>query len=290
MGNLSLLTYLDVGSNRLSGSIPTGFVLYFYVVKLHCFCCNSATLYFGRSKCFAVFGGGFTGLSNLTALRVLDLSSNRLTGSLDWKILMELPQLDRFNVSYNYISGIETTPPLDCSFAAVQTSFNAVPGSFISKSRLASVNLNNNHLRFDITEFFNCIQIVIPYISYLDISSNDLHGEVVDQIFTSGNYQYSSSSGTQENTLKTMNFCNASSNHISGSVSAQWANFPLPLSLDLSSNQFSGTIPVTLFDSSIVQLRLEKNHQLIGAIDIKFGESDYIDDVAKNRLFASNIV
>ena len=232
----------------------------------------------------------FSGFSNLTSLRVFDLSSNRLTGSLDWKLLMNLPLLNRFNISYNNISAIESTPSLDCSFAGVQDSYNAVPGAFISKSRLTFVNLNNNQLRFDITEFLNCIQIVIPFVSYLDISSNEVFGTAVDDLFSTLDYQYISTSAFAERTLTALNFFNASSNHISGPISASWGIFLLPLSMDLSANQLSGTIPVALFDSSIVQLRLENNNQLIGAIDITFGESDYIDYIGTRRLVASNTV
>lgn len=229
----------------------------------------------------------FSGLSNLTALRVLDLSSNQLAGSIDWKLLMNLTLLTRFNISYNTISAIKSTPSLDCSVKAVEYSFNSAPGAFVSTSRLASVNLNNNKLRMDISEFFNCIQIILPFISYLDISSNMFFGEAVDQIFTTHNTQYVSGFWSIENTLTALNFLNASSNQISGSISPMWASFPLPLSLDLSSNQLSGKIPASLFDSSIVQLRTEKNVQLFGDIDIKFGEAAFIDHLGFQRLSAS---
>ena len=228
----------------------------------------------------------FSGLSNLTSLRVLDLSSNHLTGSVDWKLLIKLPLLNRFNISYNNISVIESSPPLDCSVGAVQNAFNAAPGTSVSTSRLASVNLNNNQLRLDITDFLYCIQLVTPFVSYLDISSNEFFGMAADQVFTTsiGNSKIFS---FNENTLTSLNFFNASSNNISGPISAQWARFPLPLSLDLSSNQLSGTIPVALFDSSIVQLHLGKNSQLVGATDIKFGEADSIDHLKSRSLSAS---
>ena len=203
---------------------------------------------------------------------------------------MNLPLLNQFNISYNNISVINITPPLDCSFSAVQNSFNVLPGAFISTSRLASVNLNNNNLRIDIAEFFNCIQIVIPFVSYLDISSNRFFGSAVDEVFTTKNLHYSSGFVlNSEKTLMALNFLNASSNQISGTISPMWAVFPLPLFLDLSSNHLSGTIPATLFDSTIVQLYLENNNQLVGAIDIKFGDADSIDYLGIQHLSASNI-
>ena len=278
LGVLLHLAVLKLNDNNLTGTVPLGNLLRGFVVLVNKDTRCTHVLYCGVAYLFFI-----SGLSNLTSLRVLDLSSNRLTGSVDWKLLMNLPVLNRFNISYNNISIIESTPSLDCSVEAVQNSFNLRPGAFVSTSRLASLNLNNNQIHLDINEFFNCIQIVIPFVSYLDISSNEFFGSAVDQMFLTWNTQYSATSNA-------LNFLNASSNHISGMISARWAEFPLPLSLDLSSNNLSGTIPPALFDSSIVQLRLQNNFKLFGASDIKFGEAGSIDYLGIQRLYASKTV
>ena len=88
-------------------------------------------------------------------------------------------KLDLFDVSFNLLSLIQDPAALlDCSPYATTFSYNNVPGGYFSNSTLTQLNLNHNQLTGDIIELMNCIQIMTPKATSVDLSANYLSGVV----------------------------------------------------------------------------------------------------------------
>ncbi|KAE8722678.1 putative inactive receptor kinase [Hibiscus syriacus] len=124
-------------------------------------------------------GMGFRGpippntLSRLSALEVLSLRSNAISGSFPFDFV-ELKTLTTLYLQFNELSGSLPDLSLWNNLTIVDLSNNGFNGSIppsVSKSRhLVALNLSNNSLSGDIPD------INIPGLQQLDLSNNDLIG------------------------------------------------------------------------------------------------------------------
>lgn len=136
-------------------------------------------------------------LSRLTALQILNLHSNNLSGSFPSEIT-NLSALIEVQLQFNRFSG-----PLPFSFSVwrdisvVDLSYNffngSIPSSIANLTRLSALNLSNNMFTGNIPD------LSLPGLCLLNFSNNNLEGTVPDSLLRfpdssfSGNYLYSKS-------------------------------------------------------------------------------------------------
>lgn len=134
-------------------------------------------------------------LSRLTALRILNLHSNNLSGSFPSEIA-NLSALIEVRLQFNRFSG---KLPFDFSLwrdlSVVDLSYNffngSIPLSIANLSRLGDLNLSNNMLTGNIPD------LSLPSLQFLNFSNNNLEGVIPDSLQRfpdssfSGNYLYS---------------------------------------------------------------------------------------------------
>ncbi|KAG6538314.1 probable inactive receptor kinase At4g23740 [Zingiber officinale] len=127
-------------------------------------------------------GIGFSGpvppntLSRLSALQILSLRSNNLTGSFP-EDFANLTSLTGLHLQLNSLSG-----PLPTDFSpwknltALDLSFNefngSIPGTVSNLTKLATLNLSNNSLSGEIPD------LQLPNLLFLNLSNNHLNGSI----------------------------------------------------------------------------------------------------------------
>eukprot|EP00250_Pteridium_aquilinum_P015011 c22326_g1_i2 orf=415-2790(-) len=235
VGQLSSLRQLSLHTNAISGPIPSS------ISSLR------------NLRGFYLFQNLFTGTipSSLSpVLQVIDLSSNRLSGSIP-SSLAASALLRRINLSSNNFS-------------------STIPGTIASLTRLQELLLSNNHLAGAVPDLSQLASLQV-----LDLSQNSLTGSfislsepstsasstvaVVHASTTQGkepfpsllilNLSHNALTGTlpsQIGKLSTLLGLDLSNNKLSGPIPPQIANITELSALDLSHNNFTGSLPSTL--------------------------------------------
>ncbi|XP_021888458.1 probable LRR receptor-like serine/threonine-protein kinase At4g20940 [Carica papaya] len=227
-GDSSLLTELDLSGNNLSGPIS---------------------------------------IIMSTNLRILNLSSNRLTG--------ELPQLTGncavLDLSNNQFEGNLTRmmkwgniEHLDLSQNRLAGSFPEVTAQFL---RLNHLNLSRNALSGNIPK----VIVQFPKLRVLDMSSNQLDGPILSgllsmatlqELHLENNFLTSAlelplSSSPKAN----LQILDLSHNRLSGYFPDQFGSLTGLLMLNLAANNFSGSLPTSMADMvSLTSLDISENH------------------------------
>ncbi|TYH25282.1 hypothetical protein ES288_A03G156500v1 [Gossypium darwinii] len=197
-------------------------------------------------------GSILASINEMETLSFLDLSSNCLSRTIP-KNLQGLRKLVILDLSENNLSGV------------VSSSFCALPSLIFLK--LSSNNLSGelssvlqNFSRGNIPEqlyefpYLHIIDLaqnkkseykkIIPLLNVMDLSANDLKGEIPDHI-------------TKLSVLFTLNL---SWNHLSGKISENIGNLQLLESLDLSYNNLSSPIPASMISMTFLNyLNLSPN-------------------------------
>ncbi|OIW20018.1 hypothetical protein TanjilG_31936 [Lupinus angustifolius] len=214
-------------------------------------------------------GNGFSGsisVINSTTLNILNLSSNRLSGSLprslsrctvvdfsrnmfsgDISVLLSWEdKLEAIDLSSNRLSG--SLPPVlgtHSKLSRVDLSLNeltgSIPGGLVTSSSLTSLNLSGNKFTGPLplqSSGASELLLMPPNhpLEYLDVSSNFLEGGLPSDI--------SKMSG-----LKLLNLAR---NGFSGKLPNELSKLIYLGHLDLSNNQFTGEIPDKLSSNLIV--------------------------------------
>jgi hypothetical protein len=142
LGSLKNLYFLDASDNAISGNIPTSFPSSLVQISMR--------------------NNGFEGkmiadsFRNLGYLQVLDLSHNRLSGSVPAFLFDALPSLQQLVLSFNHFSSLKS------------------PSSLATQSELISVDLSNNELRGLLPSFM----ALMPRLSALSFENNKLTGMI----------------------------------------------------------------------------------------------------------------
>ncbi|KAL5550389.1 hypothetical protein UlMin_000565 [Ulmus minor] len=279
MVKLTKLVYLDLSHNKLTGSIPSS------LFKL------SSLEYIDLSD--NQFSGKleFPNPSS-SMLDSLDLSSNKLEGPIPISIV-NLRNLSILSLSSNKLNGIE----LDVfqglpNLISLDLSYNSLivktSGSHSNLSNsLSSLSLSSCKLR----QFPNLKNQ--PSLTQLDLSNNQLHGEVPNWIWEVGNgslYYLNLSHnylvGMQEpySIPNSIGVLNLHLNQLQGKIPI------LPLNatnIDLSSNNFTGSIPSGIgYNLSCTVFFSLSNNSITGVIpeSICMASSLGVLDLSKNRL------
>nr|XP_043618843.1 LRR receptor-like serine/threonine-protein kinase RGI3 [Erigeron canadensis] len=192
IGYLKSLTFLDLGSNRFDGSIPRSIS--------GC----------GNLQFFDLHSNGITGVIPDTlpiSLQLIDMSSNRLTGSLTSSV-GTLTELTKLNVGNNQLSGdipgeiisctklqfldignngfsgvlpkqIGQIPSLGISLNLSCNQFiGEIPPEFIGLTKLTTLDLSHNKLNGRLDVLKNLQNLVC-----LNVSFNDFTGQLPDTSF-----------------------------------------------------------------------------------------------------------
>ena len=219
------------------------------------------------------------GLANLWNLKTLDLSNNKLTGTIDYRPLYNLFSLTHFDVSGNQLDG-EAEALVTPSLTYVDLSNN----NFTSMHRfekykkafqtLRFCDVSNNHILINATEL---LAYIPPNIEQFLASNNSISGSL---------------SGSLNNLPKLRQF-DMSSNALSGSLPAFTESFATLQELDLSKQKddshFFGSIPENIWRSlSLQRLNLAGN-EIVGSIPSLVGNLAALEvfDLSNNTLTGS---
>jgi Leucine-rich repeat (LRR) protein len=137
------LQYLNLGSNQLSGSIPTALGDLPYLQEL--------ILYYNK-----LTGGVLSNWMQQPPIQVLSLDGNELTGMIP-TTLGNLSKLQALTLSQNQLTG-------------------SIPSSLGGLAQLSVLSLSGNHLSGGIPAGLTDLR----QLSYLDLSMNQLSGAVPD--------------------------------------------------------------------------------------------------------------
>lgn len=231
---------LNLSANELSGSLPSSIG-------------NCRVVDLSRNLLSDDIGG----IENWGAnLEILDLSSNKLTGSVP--NLFESHGLTRLSIGNNSLSG--KVPPLLGTFSKLATldlSSNKldgpIPSSFFTSTALANLNLSRNFLtgQLPIGGSGTSELLVLPsypQMEFLDLSNNALVGDLPTDL---GNF----------GRLKLLDVAR---NNLSGQLPNELDKLIGLEYLDLSNNNFTGSIP----DKLSLNLRIfnVSNNNLEGTV------------------------
>ncbi|TYH32487.1 hypothetical protein ES288_A01G256000v1 [Gossypium darwinii] len=289
--SLSELEIVDLGKNKLSGTIPPALFCVPSLQRLFLsqnqFKGNLSDLHGKASSLLEgldlssnKFQGQFPmSVFELHGLKLLSLSSNNYSGSIPMSAFQNLRNLSYLDLSYNRLSiDVTDTNISSISFPTFTTlklascNLTEFP-DFLKNQPLENITSNVRFLDAHGNQLQGQIPILNPYdVFYLDYSSNNFSSILPPHIGDS---------------LRSASFLSLSNNNFHGSIPQSICNSTSLDVLDLSNNSLSGPIPQCLFQMnvSLGVLNLGGNN-LSGIISDTFPESCKLQtlDLNQNRL------
>ncbi|KAJ0967192.1 hypothetical protein J5N97_024109 [Dioscorea zingiberensis] len=223
--NCRVLTTLDLGQNWISGNIPT------WLAE------NLLNLQTLRLRSNMLVGNIPPKLGSLTSLRVIDFANNQLSGTIPHSL---------GNLSATKFSHMIFDNKKVALMAYDKISMGYIDDKellYMVSSKLLlgymdniKVNLKGRDVRYD---------KLLPLLIFIDLSSNELSGEIPDELVD----------------LSYLQSLNLSSNHLTGKIPEKISMLRWLESLDLSLNNLSGAIPATMIMLSLLShLNLSHNN------------------------------
>ncbi|KAJ6958350.1 receptor-like protein 15 [Populus alba x Populus x berolinensis] len=261
IGYMSHLQYLDLSENNLLGSLPSSF----------CSSGEKTEVYLSKNKLEGSLIGAFDGCQSL---KRLDLSHNYFRGSIPKSIgsllelsflllgynnleaeiprqLCKLKKLSLIDLSHNNLSG-RILPCLHLRSEwyrereSASGSSDLPPSLPLKPAEDPSVNKSVEITTKSISYSFK--GIILNYISGIDLSCNNLRGEIP---FELGN-------------LSNINLLNLSHNSLTGPIPPTFSNLKEIETLDLSYNNLNGEIPPQLLDLNFLSAFSVAHNNLSG--------------------------
>ncbi|KAM0832681.1 hypothetical protein ACQ4PT_064745 [Festuca glaucescens] len=290
LSNCRKLWYLDISSNNFTGGLP-GF--------LGNLSNQLETLYASENN---LVGQLPATISNLTSLRVLDLSKNQFDGTIPDSIMM-MENLQSLSLRWNSLFGpIPSQTAMLKNLVKLHLGRNKLSGSIPedigNHTKLEEIRLSYNQLsstippslfyldsllRLDFSHNFlsGTLPANIGYLKqiyHIDLSANHLTGSLPDSIgklIMMINLNLSHNSFYNQipdsfNKMSSLQALDLSHNNLSGSIPKYLVNFTSLFILDLSFNYLQGQIPEEGVFSNISLQSLMGNSGLCGSSRLGF--------------------
>ncbi|XP_071918175.1 LRR receptor-like serine/threonine-protein kinase EFR [Coffea arabica] len=263
IGNLSLqLTYLHMGYNNISGTIPKGFG---NLVNLNILSMTQNS-----------FTGGIPGdFPKLQKLQALDLEENKLSGQI-LSTLCNITSLYYVGLSKNSLEGNITRFLENCkNLGQLSLSWNNFNGSisahiFGSYLSLISLDLSHNSLIGSLPSEVGKLK----GLNELDISYNKLHGEIpgtlgdcssLEELYMQGNF-FQGTIPMHLASLKGIQKLDLSNNNLTGPIPQGLEKLMFLKYLNISFNDLNGEVPTEGVFRNASQISLAGNRKLCGGI------------------------
>ncbi|PIM99233.1 Leucine-rich repeat protein [Handroanthus impetiginosus] len=306
------LRVLDLNSNQFQGELPIPPLSSRSVDYSHNFFTNSIP----NDICV------FLSNASATALQVLDLSANALTGGIPPCLLNKNWKLGVLNLGRNNISGtIPDTFSVNCSLQTLDLNNNVlkgkIPGSLVNCPSLEVLNIGNNRLEdtFPCMLLKNSLRVLIlrsnkfygdlqcteaiqevSNLQIIDISTNNFRGDMSLVSFSNWRGMISASGNNQSrsNQYLCYGFSEISGCGYQDTVTVTMKGLEIELtkiliiftSIDFSNNKLYGKIPYSIGDlKSLYGLNLSHN-ELKGSIPASIGNLTQLGflDLSVNKL------
>ncbi|KAH7315542.1 hypothetical protein KP509_21G054300 [Ceratopteris richardii] len=255
----SALAALDLSSNNLSGSL---------MAPSSQPCTTLAHLNLSRNS----FRGSLINLtivSSTSAISVLDLSFNNISGTIPSAMFSDCGSLSWLDLSHNSIEGAipegislcSTLTHLDLSHNLLTST---IPPDIIVPSSTVLINTSMNHLNLSFNELSGHLPDAFqsPVLTELDLSTNGFEGPIPPSLSASPSLQILnlSSNGlsgpipSSMSKLINLRGLYLFKNNLTGAIPAELGSALAVLEeLDLSENQFSGQIPASFTNLSALR-------------------------------------
>uniref|UniRef100_A0A7N2LD49 non-specific serine/threonine protein kinase n=1 Tax=Quercus lobata TaxID=97700 RepID=A0A7N2LD49_QUELO len=271
--NLSSLTQFDIGDNQIQGRLP-----------------SNIGITLPKIEFFSISRNQFTGfipvsISNASNLNTIYLGINQLTGKVP--SLEKLYKMRRFLITLNFLGNEEAN---DLSFLYNNQIFGYIPAGIGNLINLERLEMWNNKLSGNIP-----FEIGKPHkLQFLDLSQNNFSGNIPSSLgnFTNLIELYLQENNLQGNIPSSLGQCQnliylfLDHNILSGSISPQVIGLSFsPISLDISANQFTGTLPMEVGNfKNLGYLDISEN-MLSGKIPMSLGSCVKLEFLAMRRNF-----
>ncbi|TVU13187.1 hypothetical protein EJB05_40719, partial [Eragrostis curvula] len=223
-----------------------------------------------------LLGGAVPDLAALPALAVLDASNNSLSGALAPDLCAGAPALRTLDLSANRLAGAlpspsSSSPPPPCAatlrdlFLGSNAFSGALPAALFALAGLQRLSLASNALAGQVSSRFR----ELKNLTFLDLSGNRFSGRLPDvfgdltslENLAAHTNGFSGPLPPSLSLLSSLRVLDLRNNSLSGPVShINFSGMPLLASVDLATNHFNGTLPVSLAGcQKLKSLSLAKN-------------------------------
>ncbi|KAJ1386386.1 Leucine-rich repeat [Sesbania bispinosa] len=292
LGNLTQLMYLSLGFNinlnDLSFNQLTGSVNEFSSYSL-----RRLSLY--NNKLQGNFPNSIFELGNLTELA---LSSNNLSGPLDFHKFSKLKSLYYLDLSQNsflsinFDSNIDYTLPNLASILLSSSNLSSFPQFLARLQNLQELDLSDNKINGKIPKWFH-EKLLHSWknMYHIDLSFNKLQGDLPippsgTQVFLVSNNNFSGEISSTLCDASSLNVLNLAHNNLTGLIPQCLGTFPSFWALDMQMNNFHGSMPTRFSKTNAFETIKLNGNRLQGPFPLSLAHCTNLEvlDLGNNNI------